>query len=59
MITKSFEIQNNPSNFLKYNLFLLYGENYGLKKDIKESIKIAINKNNNSIEYFTILEEIS
>ena len=44
MIIKSYEIQKNPSNFLKYNLFLLYGENNGLKKDIKESIKVALNK---------------
>ena len=56
MITKSFEIQNNPSNFLKYNLFLLYGENYGLKKDIKESIKIAINKQNANIELLSLYE---
>ena len=41
MIIKSYEIQKKISNFLKYNLFLLYGENDGLKKDVKESIKIA------------------
>ena len=44
MIIKSYEIQKNPSNILRYNLFLLYGENNGLKKDIKESIKAALNK---------------
>ena len=39
MIIKSYEIEKNPSNFLKGKLFLLYGENDGLKKDIKELIK--------------------
>ena len=39
MIAKSYEIKNRISNFLKYNLFLFYGENDGLKKDIVESIK--------------------
>ena len=56
MIIKSYEIKNNPSNFLKYNLFLLYGENYGLKKDIKESIKIAINKQNANTELLSLYE---
>ena len=27
------------NNFLKYNFFLLYGENVGLKKDIKNNYK--------------------
>ena len=44
MILKSYEIQRNPSNFLKYNMFLLYGENNGLKKDIRESIKIMMSQ---------------
>ena len=35
MIIKSFEIQKKTSNFLKYKLFLLYGENEGLKKLIE------------------------
>ena len=56
MILKSYEIIKKTTKFIKYNFFLLYGENIGLKKDIKESIKIAINKNNNSIEYFTLQE---
>ena len=38
MILKSYEIKKNKSNFLKNNLFLLYGENLGLKKDIKNII---------------------
>ena len=35
MIIKSYEVQKNLQNLLKYKLFLLYGENTGLKKDIK------------------------
>ena len=42
MIIKSFEIKKNKSNFLKFNLFLLYGENIGLKKDISKIIKNEI-----------------
>ena len=39
MIIKSYEIQKNLSNFLKYNFYLLYGENNGLKKEIRELCK--------------------
>ena len=53
MIIKSYEIQKNPSNFLKYKLFLLYGENNGLKKDIKESIKKSFNPKNVNLELLT------
>ena len=38
MITKSYEIEKNISKYIKYNMFLLYGENYGLKKEIQELI---------------------
>ena len=44
MIIKSYEIQKNLSNFLKYNFYLLYGENNGLKKEIRESIKVTIKR---------------
>ena len=43
MIIKSYELQKKVSNFLKYNFFLLYGENFGLKKDIKDLIKAKVN----------------
>tara|TARA_Y100001960_G_C14754485_1_gene870453 strand:+ start:863 stop:1876 length:1014 start_codon:yes stop_codon:yes gene_type:complete len=43
MIIKSYELQKKVSNFLKYNYFLLYGENFGLKKDIKDLIKAKVN----------------
>ncbi len=54
MIAKSFEISKKISNFLKYNLFLLYGENIGLKKDIAKIIKQAIK--NKDTEYLTFYE---
>ena len=53
MITKSYEIEKNPSNFLKYKLFLLHGENNGLKKDIKASIRKSFSQKNSSLEIFT------
>jgi len=56
VILKSYEIQKNPSNFLKYNMFLLYGENNGLRKDIRESIKIAVSQQDAHIELFTLYE---
>ena len=56
MILKSYEIQRNPSNFLKYNFFLLYGENYGLKKEIQNSIKILLDKQENSTELLSLYE---
>ena len=57
MIIKSYQIQKSPSNFLKYNLFLLYGENEGLKKDIKELIKKSVNGHNTNIEVLSLYEK--
>ena len=56
MIIKSYEILNNPTNFIKYNLFLLYGENNGLKNDIVEKLKNLLNKKHNKIEFTSIYE---
>ena len=56
MIKKSYEIQRNPINLLKCNLFLLYGENDGLRKDIKESIRVALNQKNTHIELLSLYE---
>ena len=56
MIVKSFEIQKKVSNFLKYKLFLLYGENEGLKKDIKQSIKESLSEKYNNIEIINFYE---
>ena len=56
MILKSYEIQRNPSNLLKYNVFLLYGENSGLKKDIRESIKTVVSQQDANIELLSLYE---
>ena len=57
MIIKSYEIQKKFSSYLKYNLFLLYGENFGLKKDIKELIKTGLREKNNNIEILSTYEK--
>ena len=56
MIIKSYEVQKNKSNLSKYNFFLLYGENFGLKKDIKDIIKIAIKQKDDSLEMLSVYE---
>ena len=56
MIAKSYELIKNKSNFLKYNFFLLYGENYGLKKDIQELIKTGLNNLNTNLEILSLYE---
>lgn len=57
MIVKSYDIIKNISNFLKYNLFLLYGENFGLKKDIKELLKIENKKTDLNLEILSFNED--
>tara|TARA_Y100000590_G_scaffold435293_1_gene554545 strand:- start:2859 stop:3884 length:1026 start_codon:yes stop_codon:yes gene_type:complete len=50
MIIKSYEVEKKISFFEKNNLLLLYGENNGLKKDIKNIVKknlISISNDNN------------
>jgi len=56
MIIKSYEIQKNSANFSKYNFFLLYGENLGLKKDIKDFVKIKIKQKDDNIELVSLYE---
>jgi len=56
MIIKSYEIQRKLENFLKYNFFLLYGENDGIKKDIEEIIKNGVKKKNTEIEFLSLYE---
>tara|TARA_B100000686_G_C16779846_1_gene971063 strand:+ start:1774 stop:2790 length:1017 start_codon:yes stop_codon:yes gene_type:complete len=55
MIIKSYEIKKNISNVIKNNLFLFYGENSGIKKEIKELIKKKI-ENGEKIELFSLYE---
>ena len=50
MIFKSYEVQKNLTNILKSKMILLYGENYGLKKEIAESIIIHEKQKNNDVE---------
>ena len=56
MIIKSYEISKNTSKILNYNFFLLYGENVGLKKDIKEVIKTSIKKKDSNLEMVSFYE---
>jgi len=56
VIIKSYEIKKNKSNFTKNNLFLLYGENLGLKKDIKNFITSEIKQKDSSVEIVTLYE---
>ena len=57
MIAKSYEFQKNPSSFLNSFLFLLYGENFGLKKDIKELIKTTIKQKSKDVELLSLYED--
>jgi len=56
MIIKSYEIKKNKSNFQKNNLILLYGENLGLKKDIKNFITNEIKQKNDNPEIVSLFE---
>jgi len=58
MIKKSYEIIKNPAIFLKFNLLLLYGENDGLKKDIKKIIQDNLNKTDKNTEIISLQESI-
>ena len=57
MIIKSYEVKKNTQNFSKYNLCLLYGENFGLKKDIREFIKITIKQEDDNVEILSLYED--
>ena len=56
MILKSYEILNNPSKFLKHNLFLIYGENYGLKKEIRTVLLEKTRKEYPDVEFLSLYE---
>ena len=56
MIIKSYEVKKNKPIFLKNNFYLLYGENYGLKKDIKKFISAEIKQKDESIEILSLYE---
>ena len=56
MIIKSYEIKKNSQNFFKYNFYLLYGENVGLKNDIGDIIKIVTKQKGDKIEILLLYE---
>ena len=56
MIIKSYEIKKNTKNFLGCNFYLLYGENIGLKNDIKDFIKTTINQKDDKLESISLYE---
>jgi len=56
MIIKSYEVKKKKSNLVKNNFFLLYGENLGLKKDIKDFIVKEIKQKDNNIEILSLYE---
>ena len=56
MIIKSYEVKKNKPIFQKNNFYLLYGENYGLKKDIKKFISTEIKQKDESIEILSLYE---
>ena len=56
MIIKSYEVSKNLKSFSKCNLFLLYGENVGLKKDIRDIIKKTIKQKNDNLEVLSLYE---
>ena len=56
MIIKSFEIDKKIKDLLTINTYLIYGENIGLKKDIKESIVNSKTEKNEKIESLTFYE---
>ena len=56
MIIKSYEVKKNSKIFSNYNSFLLYGENPGLKKDIKNYIEEEFKKNDEDLEILKLYE---
>ena len=56
MILKSYEVQKKGSELLKNNLFLLYGENFGLKKDIKKLVNKILKDKKNNVEILSVYE---
>ena len=57
MIIKSYEIEKKIPNLIKLNLILLYGENNGLKKDIRKIIIRNFKKEKDDIEFLSFYED--
>ena len=45
MILKSYLIEKNILDLMKYQAILMYGENNGIKDDIKDTLKLLGNYN--------------
>ena len=56
MIIKSYEIKKNKLSIPKNNFCLLYGENLGLKKDIKNFIINELKLKNGNVEILSMYE---
>ena len=57
MILKSYELKKNTKDLIKNNFFLIYGENEGLKKDIKEIILSNLKNEEKNIEILIFYEK--
>ncbi|MBA1338682.1 MAG: DNA polymerase-3 subunit delta [Pelagibacterales bacterium] len=56
MIIKSYEIKKNKSKLKNNKFFLLYGENFGLKKDIKDFIISEIREKDEHVGIYSFYE---
>ena len=56
MIIKSFEINKKVKILLNINIYLIYGENTGLKKDIREAIINTKSEKNEKVEILSFYE---
>ena len=56
MIIKNFEINKKIKNLLSINIYLIYGENIGLKKDVRELIINAKSEKNEKAEVLSFYE---
>jgi DNA polymerase III subunit delta len=56
MIIKSYELKKNKLSLINNNFFLLYGENLGLKKDIRNFIANEIKQKEDDIEILSLYE---
>ncbi len=56
MIVKSYQIKKSKLEIKKNNFFLIYGENIGLKKDIKNFITSLLKENENDLETSSFYE---
>ena len=56
MIIKSYEIKRNLKKISENNFYLLYGENIGLKKDIRENIIKIIKQKEDNVEVLSLYE---